>query len=273
VAALLGFTIYSHTLTGGRSLAASTKTGETASGGGSPAPATGAGGASSAPARGTSSAPGGGIQGSAASPPTGGTAASVSPAATGAASGAATGGTGTGGTGGAGGGTGGGTPGTPPPAGYQWHDVTAASLGATAGFVIAAPDAWQLRTVGQNAYLDPPAGRAEFEISLSPFTYRRPVAEARYQQATAIAAQEYPGYRRIAIQPTEVMGAAAASWRFSWKPAGVARATVLTILVTLPTSAGSQPYALSVSAPSADSAAARSVFEKSLATFQPLPPS
>jgi tRNA A-37 threonylcarbamoyl transferase component Bud32 len=277
VAALLGFTIYSHTLTGGGSLAVGTGTGQTAVGGGAPAQAAGASGRSPAPgsaagrAGGASAGAGGGVPGSAAGGRgTAGTGTSASPGGSGAAVRTGTGGTGTGGSTGSDG-TGTGGAGKPPLAGYQWHDVTAASLGATAGFVIAAPDAWQLRTVGQNAYLDPAAGRAEIEISLSPFTLSRPVAEARYQQATAIAALEYPGYDRIAIEPAEMMGAAAASWRFSWKPASAGRTTVLTILVTLPTSAGNQPYALSVSAPSAHFAAARSVFAKALSTFQPLP--
>jgi hypothetical protein len=46
---------------------------------------------------------------------------------------------------------------------------------------------------------------------------------------------------------------------------------VLALLVTLPTSAGAQPYALSVSAPTLHFPAARKVFDTALATFRPVP--
>lgn len=265
VAAFLGSTIYSRTLTAG---------GDGGQAGGAqaagPTIAAGQSGASSGPVSGVSTQPGGAGTVGHGSARGGATSSSGASAAGGTGTGGNTGtdssGTGSSGAGGAG------TAGAPPPAGYQWHTVTAASLGTTAGFVTAAPDAWQLRTRGQNAFLDPPTGRAQIEISLSPFTYERPVREARDQQATAVAADEYPGYRKIAIEAADFRGAAAASWRFSWKPAGTARISVLAILVTLPTSAGSQPYALSVSAPSAGFAAAKSVFAKTLSTFRPLPP-
>jgi serine/threonine protein kinase len=264
VAAFLGSTIYSRTLTAG---------GDGGQGGAQaagPAVAAGQAGASSGPASGASTQPGG--AGTAGHGSARGGAASSRAA-------SAAGGTGTAGSTGsassgiASSGAGGaGTAGVPPPAGYEWHTVAAASLGTTAGFVIAAPDAWQLRTRGQNVFLDPPAGRAQIEISLSPFRYERPVREARDQQAAALAADEYPGYRKVAIEAADFRGTAAASWRFNWKPPGQARTAVLAILVDLPTSAGSQPYALSVSAPSASFAAAKSVFARTLSTFQALPP-
>jgi hypothetical protein len=252
VAAVLGFTIYSHSLTAGSA--------------GSQAPGTGAGG-TGAPGSQSGTASGSGPRTSARTGRAG--AGGLSSATGGVTSGS--GGTAPGGAATSGGAAGTGTTG-PAPAGYRWHTVTAASLGTTAGFVIAAPDAWRLRTEGQAAYLDPPTGSADFEISLSPFTYDRPVREARYQQATAVAAGEYPGYSPVAIQPADFRGAAAAAWRFSWTQASAGRTAVLTILVTLPTSAGSQPYALSVSAPPEYFAAARAAFGKSLSTFRPLPP-
>jgi hypothetical protein len=59
--------------------------------------------------------------------------------------------------------------------------------------------------------------------------------------------------------------------RFTWRPPGAARATRLTVLATLPTAAGAQPYALSVSAPNLYFPAARQVFDTALSTFRPLP--
>jgi tRNA A-37 threonylcarbamoyl transferase component Bud32 len=270
VAAFLGSTIYSRTLTAGSD--GGQAGGARAAG---PAVAAGQASASSGPVSGAGAQPGG--AGAAGHGPAQGAATSGSGTGTdgrtgtGGSPGTGSSGTGSSGTGGSGAG-GAGTAGAPPPAGYQWHTVAAASLGTTAGLVIAAPAAWQLRTQGQNVFLDPPGGRAQIEISLNPFSYERPVREARDQQAAALAADKYPGYRKIAIEPADFLGTAAASWRFSWKPASTARTTVLAILVTLPTSAGDQPYALSVSAPSASFAAARPVFEKALSTFRPLPP-
>jgi eukaryotic-like serine/threonine-protein kinase len=180
---------------------------------------------------------------------------------------------------GAGGGTGGsraggsGSTGTAPPPGYQWETVTAASVGATAGFVMAAPDGWQLRIQGQAAYLKAPGRAADLEVSMSPFTYHPPGREAHARQAAALAAHEYPGYRRAWIRPAEFQEAAAATWRFSWKPAGRPRTAVLMLLVTLPTSAGPQSYTLTVSAPAASFAAAKSAFGQALVTFRPFPPS
>lgn len=50
-------------------------------------------------------------------------------------------------------------------------------------------------------------------------------------------------------------------------PAG--RVAVLDLLVSLATSAGEQPYALSMSAPRPDAPAAAQVFQEMLQTFQP----
>ncbi|HEY5360176.1 MAG TPA: protein kinase [Streptosporangiaceae bacterium] len=248
VAALLGFGIYSRTL-------AVSNPGPQASGPGT-----------------TGSA---GLAGRAGATPRPGSGASVTAGGGGAASqGSARGGVTAGGGGNAAGGSGTGRGNESPaaPAGYQWHTVTAASLGAAAGFVIAAPGTWQQRVQGQAVFLESSGGRAYLEVSLSPFAYARPVTQARYEQAAALARRAYPGYRLVAIQPGQFAGAAAASWRFSWKPAGAPRTTVLAVLVTLPTSAGSQPYELSMSAPSAYFAAARLVFYQALSTFRPLPP-
>jgi hypothetical protein len=159
----------------------------------------------------------------------------------------------------------------PPPAGYAWHTVTAASLGTTAGFVIAVPEGWQARVQGQAVALEPPAGGGGIEVSLAPFTAVQPTGQARQEQAAAIAGGQYPGYRLTAIEPAEFRGRAAAAWRFTWRSGALSRTTVLTLLVTLPTSAGPQPYALSVSAPTLYFPAARKVFDTAVTTFRPLP--
>ena len=113
--------------------------------------------------------------------------------------------------------------------------------------------------------------RSVIKLSLAPFTAAQPTAQARQEQAAAIAAGRYPGYRRTAIEPSEFRGRAAAAWRFTWRSGAVSRTTVLALLVTLPASAGAQPYALSVSAPTLHFPAARKVFDTALTTFRPVP--
>jgi eukaryotic-like serine/threonine-protein kinase len=245
VAAVLGSEIYSRSLSGG-------------SASGQAGPAAGAHGAAAAggmagPSAGASTAPGraGSAGGStapvsaAAGPDT-----ASSPAGSGAAG-----------------------PGTAPPAGYQWRTVTAAQAGATAGFVMAVPDGWHQRLSGQAAYFKAPGTAAYIEVSMRPFAYRQPGREAHALQAQALAARQYPGYVRNGIRAAKFEGAPAATWRFSWKPAGAARTAVLTLLATLPTPAGPQAYALTVSSPAASFAAAKAAFGQALVTFQPRPPS
>jgi tRNA A-37 threonylcarbamoyl transferase component Bud32 len=269
IAAVIGFRVYSNSLIGGtpRSLAVV----------GTPGPApTISGHAGRTRHSASAGQPGGASQPTAPRPshgassaPAGGGQPSHSPAPSGSPSGGTSSSPPAGG-GGSGGGSGGGN-GTPP-AGFSWRSVTGASMGTTAGFLIAAPTAWTMRTAGTSAYLDPPAGRTEVTISLAPFSYPRPVREARYEQATTRQAGQYPGYRLGAIRPTDFMGVTAAIWRFSWKPAGqTGRTAVWSELVTLQTSAGAQPYEMTLSVPAARFQAGRHTFERMLSTFQPQP--
>jgi hypothetical protein len=250
VAAVLGSEIYSRSLSGSpvssqAGQAAAGASGSAAAGVASPAAGTGtapgpAGAAGTAGSAGASTGPGGAASEPAAagSPPAGSTVA-----------------------------------GTAPPAGYQWRTVAAARVAATAGFVLAIPDGWQQRISGQTAVFAAPGGGASIAISMSPFTYQQPGHEAHYRQAQAIAAHQYPGYRRGGIRAAKFQGVPAATWQYSWKPGGGVRTAVLSLLVMLPTSAGSQSYTLTVSSPAASFAAARSAFGQALLTFAPLPPS
>ena len=165
-------------------------------------------------------------------------------------------------------------PGSPaagrPPAGYRWYSVSAASSGAAAGFTIAVPDAWQATRQGLITYLASPAGNARVEINLTPFTFADPVREARLQQREAIRQGQFPGYRGRGILPGIFQGAADADWRFIWRP-GTGRMSALDVLAVLDTSAGEQPYALSVSAPTLDAGPADDTFQQMLQTFRPAP--
>jgi eukaryotic-like serine/threonine-protein kinase len=170
-------------------------------------------------------------------------------------------------------GTGGTGPGsaTPPPPGYQWYQVSAASLGTTAGFKIAVPDSWRMSRQGLQTYLDAAAGGSYIEVDVTPFAYPGPVREADYQQAQAKADHLYHHYRLMAIEPASFRGVLEGIWRFHWQEPGVGQVEVLEVFFTLTTSAGQQSYALTVSAPAARFVADRAIFRQALQTFEPLP--
>jgi Protein kinase domain len=159
-----------------------------------------------------------------------------------------------------------------PPPGFAWHTFTAASLGTTAGFAIAVPDGWQTQPQGKDVAFTPPADGARIDVILDPFIAATPAGQAEADQAAALAAGTFPGYRLDSITPAQFRGAPAAQWRFTWRPAGgLVRATTMSLLATLPTAAGSQAYTISVTAPDLDFPAFRLVYETALATFRPLP--
>ncbi len=158
-----------------------------------------------------------------------------------------------------------------PPTGFRWERVSAASLGSTAGFKIAVPDAWQLNRDNLLTYLQAPPGAPYIEVDVTPFAYPGPLRQAGYLEAQAQANHMYRLYHRLAMSSASFRGAPAAIWRFRWQQPGVGPVGVLEVLGTLPTSAGPQSYALSVSAPAAQFATARMAFRTALRTFTPLP--
>jgi hypothetical protein len=170
------------------------------------------------------------------------------------------------------GGTGGGAPGgPPPPAGYKWQEISAASAGATAGFKIAIPVAWQMRADGLQTYFYPPAGSAYIEADLASFAYAKPARQVLYLQAQAKADHAYDLYALVAIRSASFRGVPEASWRFHWQETGVGRIAVLQTLFTLPTSAGKQSYDLTESAPALTFPVVNTIFGQALRTFTPLP--
>jgi eukaryotic-like serine/threonine-protein kinase len=266
VAAVIGFGVYSRSLASGAPDAPDAAPDPTIATG--PSASTPA---STSPSAGTSASPGGTATSPSAGPSQGGAAPSHS-APTGHGSTAPTSspttspshGTGGGGSGGSGGGLG------KPPPGYEWHKIKPADLGTKGGFAIAAPRAWHMTIQGISIIFAPPTGSASIAISLEPFTYPGPVREARYLQH--VAKQQDPGYRLGAVKLTDFMGQAAALSRYSWLPHPMgARTVVLAELVTLPIPAGTQSYAMTVTAPAPRMPVLRPVYQRMKFTFQPLP--
>ena len=156
------------------------------------------------------------------------------------------------------------------PAGYAWKSESAQSVGTTAGFRLAAPAAW-LITPGLQTYIGPALGSARLGIDMAPFAVQAPVREARRLQAAAITHHRYRGYHLVSIVGITFHGWPAASWTFWWKPLTSPRTDVTAIIFTAQTSAGPQPYILSMAAPAAHAASASHVLRIALRTFTPLP--
>ena len=156
------------------------------------------------------------------------------------------------------------------PPGYSWQSVTARSIETTAGFRLAAPSSW-LMTPGLHTFIKPPGGRARLIVDMAPFAVPRPVREAHYLQAAAIAHNKYRRYHLVSISSRMFHGWSAAAWAFWWKPVNGARIVVTKIIFTAQTTAGPQPYILSMSAPATHLAAASQVFRVARRTFTPLP--
>src|SRR6266851_5330290 len=156
------------------------------------------------------------------------------------------------------------------PPGYSWQSVTAQSIETTAGFRLAAPSSW-LMTPGLHTFIKPPGGRARLIVDMAPFAVPRPVREAHYLQAAAIAHNKYRRYHLVSISSRMFHGWPAAAWAFWWKPVNGARIVVTKIIFTAQTTAGPQPYILSMSAPATHLAAASQVFRVARRTFTPLP--
>ena len=159
----------------------------------------------------------------------------------------------------------------PAPAGYGWFQVPAASTGTVAGFELAAPASWRMTRHGLATYLKGPAGDSVIEINLARFSSPQPRQEARIEQGRAERQDLYPGYHLVAIRPGAFLHFPAATWRFSWRQGGARRIGVLELFASINTSAGTQPYVLSVSAPAIAFPGAAATFRQVLRTFRPLP--
>jgi hypothetical protein len=149
--------------------------------------------------------------------------------------------------------------------------VTAASIGTTAGFRLAAPASWVMNR-GLVTTIRPLSGSARLRISLTPFAVPGPVREARHLQAEAIAAHRYPHYHLLSILAFTFHGHPAATWQFWWRPnASLVRINVAKVIFRAGSAAGHQPYVLSMSAPATRAGWASSIFRVAMRTFTPLP--
>jgi hypothetical protein len=149
--------------------------------------------------------------------------------------------------------------------------VTGLSIGTTAGFRVAALAPW-IMTPALDTIIRPLAGSARLGINLAPFPVHGPVKVAKYRQAKAIAQHRYHLYHLVSILAVTFHGRPAATWEFWWRPRGsVVAIDVTQVIFTARTSAGPQPYVLSMSAPASRAAWASRVFRVAMRTFKVLP--
>ena len=156
------------------------------------------------------------------------------------------------------------------PVGYSWYQVTASQSGTTAGFRLGAPSSWLL-TPGLHAVIKSSVGNIKLMVDMEAFAVTKPVREAKRLQAAAIAHSKYRNYHVVSITPRRFHGWAAATWTFWWKPTSTTRRDVTKIIFTAQTSAGPQPYVLTMSAPARLVASATKPFNVAKYTFRPLP--
>jgi eukaryotic-like serine/threonine-protein kinase len=163
------------------------------------------------------------------------------------------------------------------PSGWRWHRFGAVLMEAVAGFKIGMPDPWVQSVSGEVAHLTQQARDFHLAVNLAYWAYARPLREAQYLQTQAAKAHKND-YRVLILSSTGFAAqggyrsASAAELKYSWYNASEATDyTELVLLVTLSTSAGSQPYTFSLWAPSDTFGSASGIFHTALPTFRPLP--
>ena len=161
------------------------------------------------------------------------------------------------------------------PNGWVWHKFSEALTGTSAGFRIGLPSPWTQTYSYLVAHLNQPAKGFHLNVNLGPWTYVKPLVEAKLLQSKYAAT--YHGYKKLLLTGVGFASiggfraAPAAELKFSWHPASGGAFTELVVLVTLVTKSGTQPYAFHLWAPSATFGTANGVFHSAIKTFRPLP--
>ncbi len=181
----------------------------------------------------------------------------------------------------------GGTPGQLPPAGLQIVDAInmkaagplpagfkvfalGAQPGEDAGWSLAAPASWQMSTSGERTFLrDPAAANVYIQIDLTPHTFpNNMLREAQYIKQQSLAKGSFPGYVQQGLTAIPIRGTAGSYWKFTWQDDGVQQQAI-DLLFVIPTSTGSQSYALYMSAPASTFGQFRPIFDEEVETFVP----
>jgi hypothetical protein len=151
-------------------------------------------------------------------------------------------------------------------------------MDALAGFKLGMPDAWTQSVNAPIAAISNGLYGFHLDVNLSYWLYAGPLNEAQYLQSVAAAAHKGHGYKELLLGKVnfDALGgyrsASAAELKYSWNSVALGyNVTELVVLVTLNTSAGSQPYEFELTAPTATWGTARAILTAALPTFRPLP--
>ncbi len=161
------------------------------------------------------------------------------------------------------------TPSTIVPAGWATENVQPS--GAAAGFSIAVPPGWTETRSGLVTEFTSPDGARLLDIDLTPHTYTNMVTEAKAVESNDLLAGRFADYHRAALKAAPVRGTTGAFWQFTFIRGDV-KTRADDILFIMPTSAGSQSYAIYFRAPDSGwNGTNLPLFEKMLHTFQTVP--
>jgi hypothetical protein len=151
-------------------------------------------------------------------------------------------------------------------------------MDALAGFKIGMPNAWTQSISVPVVAINDAAFGFHLDVDLNYWLYSGPLNQAKYLQSLASAAHKGHGYKELLLGKVnfDALGgyrsAAGAELKYSWNSVALGyNVTELVVLVTLSTSAGSQPYEFELTAPTSDWGTARAIMTTALPTFRPLP--
>jgi eukaryotic-like serine/threonine-protein kinase len=155
------------------------------------------------------------------------------------------------------------------PAGWTTRYYPAAGT-EKAGFRLAAPANWAASVIGYQTYLKDPSVNANILIDLTPHTYPRDMLrEAEYIKDQSVSEDRFPGYTPLGLAAITIRGTPGSFWKFTWMDNGVEQEAI-DLLFVLPTSSGSQSYALYMTAPASLWNQMRPTFDEEVETFGPV---
>ena len=157
----------------------------------------------------------------------------------------------------------------PLPAGFKVFAL-GAQPGEDAGWSLAAPGDWTMSTIGKRTFLrDPGAANVYIQIDLTPHTFPSDMLrEARYIRQQSLAKGSFPGYVQQGLAAIPIRGTSGSYWKFTWQDGNVQQQSI-DLLFVIPTSTGSQSYALYMTAPASTFGQFRPIFDEEVETFVP----
>ncbi|MEV6400155.1 serine/threonine protein kinase, partial [Streptomyces sp. NPDC051907] len=140
----------------------------------------------------------------------------------------------------------------PVPAGYRLVEEEGAGLS------LPVPKGWKRKALpdGTIAFIDP-TGLASLRVNVLDFATTDPLQHWKDDEATSLANGKLPGYERLRMQSTSFRGQPAAIWEFTFD----GRAREFRAIDLGFGEPGEKEYALYLSAPSADWAQYKQVFD------------